>query len=259
MWYLSLLLSTIAKGTYRCINQVINEVIVVTIENIHIYCLPLAIFAIMFKAHCPGDHPLIWRGVLPSQPTSCTGATVISSNRSVNHLGSSLACDAIPTISPPLWSNILISCLITTPGVITKVSLVDQVVSCGGVQDIIVFALFGQNRNWAISQSRPNAAIQYFFTIRALRQESTSLAEWPTLRGVPGVPGAFGVPGTQLLTILFSGDFSQDVNQVLIIKTASNTVRASTRLWARDTIRALVCDFSSNGWKKYTYFALWVL
>ena len=37
---------------------------------------------------------------------------------------------------------------------------------------------------------------------------------------------------TQILTLLLSGYFSQDVNQVLIIKTASNTVRAGAGLWS---------------------------
>ena len=46
--------STIAKGALRGINKVIHKIGIVAIDQIDIY-LHIAIIAIIFKAHCPGE------------------------------------------------------------------------------------------------------------------------------------------------------------------------------------------------------------
>ena len=129
------LLSAIAKVAIRCIHKVIHKVGIVTIENLNTRMI-MAITAGSFKANCPGDHPFTRRRVPSRQPTSCISTTVIQSNRSINDLCAGLAGDTIPTITFPLWSDIIRPrppCIITTIVTIAKDSLGEHVVSWVGV------------------------------------------------------------------------------------------------------------------------------
>ena len=77
------------------------------------------------------------------QPARCRSTTTkdIEIDRIINDLCAGLTSDAVPAGSLPVWCDIAVTFPIRTKGTTAKVVLSDLVVSCEGVQDIIVGAM----------------------------------------------------------------------------------------------------------------------
>ena len=141
------LLSAITSLTNGSIHKIIHVIGVVAIENINIY-FPPAIINTITKADFPGDHPITGQRMSTRQPASSSGTTVIRINRIIDDLCAvnavTVVLDAVPPGSLPVWCARFL--LITTIATTAKVVFYDPVVSCEGVQDIIVGTMLIQGR-----------------------------------------------------------------------------------------------------------------
>ena len=70
------------------------------------------------------------------------------------------------------------------------------------------------------------------------------------VRREPGVPGAQGVPGTDVLAIYFEGDIGEEINQMTLVIVASEVVATRTLTTTGYTIQTV--NVLSNFRKQFT-------